>query len=333
MIQKFIKLLSFGSVFTNAAFTAIPGQTCGVSDSGLRIVGGQEATDSTEFPWQAKFKPCWDFGVLSCSLCGATLISELWLVSAAHCTAQQGSTSVSVSDSQITIGGIVGGFNAEAGIQSRFLVAIEDHPQYVSVSQGHDITLLKVASAIIFSSEVHPACLPKENDCFAEGSETWISGFGAVEYEGNIADTQKFAMVPIYNLNECRQTYNNFDESTQVCAGYAAGGTDACQGDSGGPLAVSYNDVWYLYGVTSYGVECATAGFPGVYARVTNYSAFLNFCWLFFSIKFHLKIIFLEKPPRDPFFNNFLRNGGPFFFTKQFFERTVCRLYFEYDAG
>ena len=276
MSHKIIKLLSLGSAFTNAAFTAIPGQTCGISESGFRIVGGQEAVDSTEFPWQAKFKPCFQ-GIrgLSCSLCGATLISELWLISAAHCTAPYGGIQISISDSHITVGGIDGGINSEAGIQERSLATIEDHPQYVSVSQGHDITLLKVASEIILSSEVHPACLPKETDCFAEGSETWISGFGATEYEGNIANTQKFAMVPIYNLNDCQQTYGNFDESTQVCAGYAAGGTDACQGDSGGPLAVSYNDVWYLYGVTSYGSGCAGAGYPGVYARVTNYIGFI----------------------------------------------------------
>ena len=77
--------------------------------------------------------------------------------------------------------------------------------------------------------------------------------------------------VPIFDIDLCRNAYGNFDVSTQVCAGYAEGGIDACQGDSGGPLALVYEDVWYLYGVTSYGFECATAGFPGVYARVTNY--------------------------------------------------------------
>ena len=77
------------------------------------------------------------------------------------------------------------------------------------------------------------------------------------------------------HINQCRQAYGNFDISTQVCAGYTQGGVDSCQGDSGGPLAVSYQDVWYLYGVTSYGSGCASAGFPGVYARVTNYVNFI----------------------------------------------------------
>lgn len=261
----------------NAAFTMIPGQTCGISDSGLRVVGGIDATDSTQFPWQAKFRPCFQGRILSCSLCGATLISELWLVSAAHCTEALASIAISVGDSKVTVGGIQGGINSEGGIQERSLAAIEDHPEYVAgnAAAGHDITLLKVASAIVFSDKVHPACLPRMDDCFAEGSESWISGFGAVEYEGNIAATQQFAMVPIYNINQCQQAYGNFDVFTQVCAGFSEGGVDACQGDSGGPLAVSYQDVWYLYGVTSYGSGCASAGFPGVYARVTNYVSFI----------------------------------------------------------
>ena len=72
---------------TNAqstGFNAIPGQTCGVPASESRIVGGQEASDAEQFPWQARFQSCTDgYG---CGLCGASIISNRWLISAAHCT-------------------------------------------------------------------------------------------------------------------------------------------------------------------------------------------------------------------------------------------------------
>ena len=56
------------------------------------------------------------------------------------------------------------------------------------------------------------------------------------------------------------------------CAG--AVGIDACQGDSGGPLYLRKADnQWIQVGVTSWGVGCAKAGYPGVWTEV---SYFLN---------------------------------------------------------
>ena len=250
-------------------FTMIPGQTCGVTDSSLRIVGGIESANSTQFPWQARFKPCFQARITTCTLCGATVISPKWLISAAHCTQALGSIEIVVGISSVRMGGVrQNGADSE---QTRVLSQIIDHPQFTDVGSGHDITLLKMAIGVGLTENLHPACLPRQDDCFREGSEAWISGFGVTEYEGTTPVFQQYAMVPIYDLAACRAAYGNFDTLTQVCAGYSEGGVDACQGDSGGPLALAYEDVWYLYGVTSYGSGCASAGFPGVYARVTNY--------------------------------------------------------------
>lgn len=61
-----------------------------------------------------------------------------------------------------------------------------------------------------------------------------------------------------------------------LCAGLEEGGVDSCQGDSGGPLVCEYNGKWHLEGATSYGIGCATPGFPGVYAKVRHFLPWLT---------------------------------------------------------
>ena len=57
-----------------------------------------------------------------------------------------------------------------------------------------------------------------------------------------------------------------------ICAGYGNRAIDSCQGDSGGPLVcrkkdpVTNEDVWYSWGVISWGVGCARKDMFGVYA-------------------------------------------------------------------
>uniref|UniRef100_A0A7S4F5A0 Peptidase S1 domain-containing protein n=1 Tax=Chrysotila carterae TaxID=13221 RepID=A0A7S4F5A0_CHRCT len=61
-----------------------------------------------------------------------------------------------------------------------------------------------------------------------------------------------------------------------LCA--AKPGIDACTGDSGGPLFLypNGNGVPVQIGITSWGVACAEAGWPGVYTRVASYASWIK---------------------------------------------------------
>merc|ERR1711920_504093 len=57
----------------------------------------------------------------------------------------------------------------------------------------------------------------------------------------------------------------------EICAGKLEGGKDSCQGDSGGPLVCVVDGEPVLQGVVSYGIGCASEGYPGVYAEVNKF--------------------------------------------------------------
>ena len=78
--------------------------------------------------------------------------------------------------------------------------------------------------------------------------------------------------VPIITNDECNEAYLGDGRITNsmICAGYlGVGGKDSCQGDSGGPLVCQVDDKAVITGVISWGWDCATSEYPGVYAKVS----------------------------------------------------------------
>ena len=82
----------------------------------------------------------------------------------------------------------------------------------------------------------------------------------------------------------CNETFDDNYTFTQVtknmmCAGFIyKGGRDSCFGDSGGPLVIQDQDTaaWQLAGLVSWGFGCANPGLPGVYTRVSQFSAWVT---------------------------------------------------------
>ncbi|NXY43545.1 TM11E protease, partial [Ceuthmochares aereus] len=246
---------------------------CGIRRQALsfagveRILGGQRAQDG-EWPWQASIQ------LDGTHRCGASVISNTWLVTAAHCFR-------GVRDPRR--------WTASFGIllrppkQKKFVRRIIIHEKYSDFILDHDydVAVVELASAIEFTSDVHSVCLPEASHVFPDNSSCFVTGWGALENDGECYSVNELrqAEVKIIGTAICnrRQVYGGAITPGMLCAGYLEGRVDACQGDSGGPLVhANSRGIWYLVGIVSWGDECGKRNKPGVYTRVTYYRDWIN---------------------------------------------------------
>merc|ERR1712110_536176 len=152
---------------------------------------------------------------------------------------------------------------------------------YDTNSVNNDIALLRLAEDVEMTSNIVPACLPSSSSQQYAGWQALVSGWGTTSTGGATSDVLKETSQTILanTAAECVQGAGGPGSTaavpgTKLCA-YKQG-TDSCQGDSGGPLVVMEAGRWTVVGVVSYGFGCATTGFAGVYARVTNYLSWIQ---------------------------------------------------------
>lgn len=89
-----------------------------------------------------------------------------------------------------------------------------------------------------------------------------------MQHGGLIPDVLQSILLPVLSRTECTNMFADINPITSqmFCAGYTRQGQgDSCNGDSGGPLVNRHN---MLFGIVSWGLECATEGFTGVYTNV-----------------------------------------------------------------
>ncbi|CAF1130996.1 unnamed protein product [Rotaria sp. Silwood1] len=233
--------------------------TCGrqaITPSSQRIVGGVEAV-AHSWPWIVSLQSGDHF-------CGGTLIDNRHVLTAAHCI---DSTNFRV------IAGLHQRTNVNGPRSQNLRVSrIFIHEQYNSITEAHDIALIRLAQPAQFNDYVNAICLPGPDP--QESQRVTVAGWGLLSSGGNSANSLRQVSVNVMN-NQAQKAYGNvFDVRRQIGAGIPnIGGKDSCQGDSGGPLMYNANNQWYLSGVVSFGEGCASASHPGIYTRT---SAYLN---------------------------------------------------------
>ncbi|MFC4334935.1 S1 family peptidase [Salininema proteolyticum] len=180
--------------------------------------------------------------------CGAALVTDQWLVTAAHCLG--GITAVRLGSNDRTSGGAVVPVEREVS-----------HPLYHQYTSANDIAMLKLAYPVDFASVAIAANEP------AAGTDVRLLGWGQtcpVKKCDRGSDDLKQLDTSIADDAHCGGM--NPDE---LCTRSRPDAT-ACYGDSGGPAVIDRGGWWLLVGVTSRGSQsCGDSG--TVYSSVTGH--------------------------------------------------------------
>jgi|SRR5579871_3658330 len=265
-------------------------------ESDYRIVGGELVTNPKAWPWQVAVyhKPF---------LCGGSIISERWVLTAAHCVFNKDGPKVP-ADQFLVIEGTTD-LDGKDGRVLKVKRVVTKNESFDFKTHADDVALLELVEPAVST----PVPLARSADAALEapGRPAVVTGWGrllfAVQDENgkwmnpltkqplsdDQVNTSKLRQVelPLVGWEACRDAFKEVKEKRpdavgtidngNICAGVPEGKKDSCQGDSGGPLVARTADNLYVQiGVVSWGLGCALPGFPGVYARVSQYESWVR---------------------------------------------------------
>lgn len=241
------------------------------------IVGGSPAS-RREFPHMVQL----GFGENPVNwACGGSLISDQYVLTAAHCLDDKSLGPVLYARMGFT------DIDDKEHLQEYDIIERIPYPNYSEPAHYHDIALVKLKEKAFLNTYVRPACL------YTSSQSPWSNviaiGWGRIEFGGSDSSVLLRVILELFSQSKCNKVYradsktaklkDGIRDDVMICAGHSEELKDTCQGDSGGPLQVyrtgggeNMTCMYDIIGVTSFGKGCALAvDIPGVYTRVSYY--------------------------------------------------------------
>ncbi|XP_050080208.1 uncharacterized protein LOC126567903 [Anopheles maculipalpis] len=207
-------------------------------------------------------------------LCAGSLIWENFILTAAHCAADESRTPPDIAR--------FGDININSDDDDEFaqelrITEIIRHPKHRFSSTYYDIALMKLERNVVVTDTVAPTCLWLDDEI--RFPKLLAAGWGRTGVGEEQTDILLKVELALVSNENCSNYYAGGDRSLrdglmdhQLCAGDEK--MDTCPGDSGGPLHVKLFDGWklipFLVGVTSFGQACGLS-VPGVYVKVSSF--------------------------------------------------------------
>ncbi|XP_049634970.1 serine protease 38, partial [Suncus etruscus] len=273
LLLLLLLLLSPGSAATTALGPG-PSQAgalprppnCGRPRLQGKVLGGTDAPEG-KWPWQASLH------YIGSHICGASIISSHWVLTAAHCFEKN--WNIKAYDVYVGLVNLQvrGKYTQWFEIHTVIL-----HPTYKLFHPiGGDIALVQLKTSIVFSDFVLPVCLAPP-DVQLSNLTCWATGWGIVSQQGDTSSMLQEARLPLIPKLLCQLLYSymSYVLPDMLCAGDLEDLKTVCEGDSGGPLVCEFNNIWMQVGSVSWGHGCLAPVYPAVYARISYFSKWIR---------------------------------------------------------
>lgn len=240
-----------------------------------RIAGGSE-TVPNEFPWQAYITVnFWNGGS---AICGGTLISDEWILSATHCFEGVINMTVILGAHDTSDGSL------EASREVFYLTPrdVTKYPDWFYPDLEGDVSLVHLSRKVPINSYIRPISLPYRDDPSFGGEPIILTGWGNFSsapesgVSPKLRKTQTFVLESQGVNPACQRAEGQSFSGDQIICGDGANSHRACYGDDGGPMNYyrPEESEWVIVGVAASGeksTDCATSNKPSLYNRVTYY--------------------------------------------------------------